>query len=193
MTFCINLTQEVEELTNQLEQEHKEIEHLRDQLTDSQTQLLAKAKVEELHQQSESQLKEKSSEIKELLRKQSQLEAQNADLEDKNGRLNAALEELRAEKDQEIEGLKKKLRLESEQRMILEQERDQARKDISSMQGQIELETSSLRFQMSSQTLEVQTAKEVCNNTCIVSLVLVQQAFPIFLLITLKDIGRPGI
>ena len=45
--------------------------------------------------------------------------------------------------------------------MILEQEQDQARKDISSMQGQIELETSSLRFQMSSQTLEVQTAKEV--------------------------------
>ena len=96
-----------------------------------------------------------------MLREQSLLEDQNADLEDKNGQLNAALEELRTEKDQEIEGLKKKLGLESEHRMILEQERDQARKDISSMQGQIELETSSLRFQMSSQTLEVQTAKEV--------------------------------
>ena len=91
------------------------------------------------------------------------MEAQSIDLEDKNGQLNAALEELKAERDQEIERLKKKLGLESEQRMILEQERDQARKDISSMQGQIELETSSLRFQMSSQTLEVQTAKEVYN------------------------------
>ena len=91
------------------------------------------------------------------------MEAQSIDLEDKNGQLNAALEELKVERDQEIERLKKKLGLESEQRMILEQERDQARKDISSMQGQIELETSSLRFQMSSQTLEVQTAKEVYN------------------------------
>lgn len=159
--ITIMLSQEVEELTGQLECERRELEQLRAQLTDVQTQLLAKAKVEELHQQSESELKERTSEIEGLLRKRSQLEAQNADLADKNEQLNAALEVLRSEKDQEIEGIKKKLGLESEHRMILEQERDQARKDISSMQGQIELETSSLRFQMSSQTLEVQTAKEV--------------------------------
>ena len=158
--MCI-FSQEVEELTSQLEQQREELENLRAKLTESQTELLAKGKVEELHQQSESQLKEKASEIEELLRIRSHLEAQNAELEGEKRQLNVALKELRVQKDQEIEGLKKKLELESEQRMNLEQERDQARRDISSMQGQIELETSSLRFQMSSQTLEVQTAKEV--------------------------------
>ena len=64
--------------------------------------------MEELHQQSKSaELNwERTSEIEELLRKRSQLETQNADLADKNGQLNAALEVLRSEKDQEIEGIK---------------------------------------------------------------------------------------
>ena len=52
--IIITLSQEVEELTGQLERERREIEQLRAQLTDVQTQLLAKAKVEELHQQSKS-------------------------------------------------------------------------------------------------------------------------------------------
>ena len=124
-------------------------------------QLHTKAKVEELHQQSQSQLEKKSSEIEQLLTKQAQLESQNSSLADRNQQLTTAMEELKEENEREIERLKMLLKMELGQREILEQERNQARKDISSMQGQIELETSSLRFQMSSQTLEVQTAKEV--------------------------------
>ena len=99
-----------------MEQQHEELEHLQAQLTESQSQLQAKATVEELHQHSESQLKEKSSELEQLLKKQTQLELQIADLEDKNVQLCTAFEELKAETDREIEGLKKKLDLEAEER-----------------------------------------------------------------------------
>ena len=53
------------------------------------------------------------------------------------------------------------MEVETQLRRHLEQERDTARDELQSMNGLVENETQSLRFRLSSQTMELQQANQV--------------------------------
>ena len=145
-------------MANQLEEKQAEIKVLQAQVTELQINLDSKMRIQELHQKSETELKSTQE-------RESTLQSKCKDLED----LNSRLESMRSDLEQELYTLKEKLELESKQSQSMKWERDQIRTELNSMHGLIENETASLRFQLSTQTIELQHAKEVmmCFGVCI--------------------------
>ena len=145
-------------MANQLEEKQAEIKVLQAQVTELQINLDNKMRIQELHQKSETELKSTQE-------RESTLQSKCKDLED----LNSRLESMRSDLEQELDTLKEKLELESKQSQSMKWERDQIRTELNSMHGLIENETASLRFQLSTQTIELQHAKEVmmCFGVCI--------------------------
>ena len=78
------------------------------------------------------------------------LQIRCTELESRNADLNSELEEVR-----------NRMEVETQLRRHLEQERDTARDELQSMNGLVENETQSLRFRLSSQTMELQQANQV--------------------------------
>ena len=81
---------------------------------------------------------------------QGSLRTQYSELESRNADLNYELEEVKHRMEAEVE-----------LRRSLELERDTARDELQSMHGLVENETQSLRFRLSSQTMELQQANQV--------------------------------
>ena len=122
----------------------------------------------EKYQKSEADLKSRlrKSQEKELF-----LQSQNEGTQRVNAELKLALDGLKTEIEEEMKGLKEKAVSESELRSIMEQERDSAKAELESMHGMVENETVSFRFQLSSQAMELQQAKEVQSTCTCVSVV----------------------
>lgn len=124
-------------------------------------------------QKSEETVKELNSELEAYRDKEIKLKFQCEELESAKTELTKGLEELKkeieVEKNEltrtfqtELEQLNKRLELECEKCRSCVFERDQAKAELSSMQGLIENATSSLRFQVSTQAIDLQRTREVC-------------------------------
>ncbi len=84
------------------------------------------------------------------------------------------IKELRRTFEVELSDAKGALELELDNCKNVLYERDEARAELGSMQGLVESETASLRFQISTQAFDLQRAREVRRNTFLLYMHVVQ-------------------
>ena len=113
------------------------------------------------HQQCLQDLEELNSQLKTSQENEAALTSQCEELESQTESLNSTLEEFKSEMESKLKDLSGQLESESTLRRTLEQERDTVREELQSMHGLVENETASYRFQLSSQSMELQQAREV--------------------------------
>lgn len=101
------------------------------------------------------------SELESYHSRESVLQSQCAELEVQNSALKSEVEGLSLKLNAEVKGLSEKLEEEQKQYQSLKQERDHAAEELSSIQGLIEHETQSLKFQLSTQAIELKETKKV--------------------------------
>ena len=165
--------QEIAQANKSSENRRTELELLKEQLEQTQLELQNQTVIIESSQKSEETVQQLNSEIEARRDKEVELVSQCKELESDKVELIKCLEELKEEVEvernelkrnfeTELQQLNEKLELESERCRTSVFEREQAKAELSSMQGLVENETASLRFQVSSQAIDLQRTREVC-------------------------------
>ena len=113
------------------------------------------------HQQCLHDIEELNSQLKASQENEAALTSQCEELESQTESLNSTLEEFKSEMESKLRDLSGQLESEFTLRRTLEQERDTVREELQSMHGLVENETASYRFQLSSQSMELQQTREV--------------------------------
>ena len=121
--------------------------------------------LDEKHQQCLRDMEELNSQLKSSQENEAVLTSQCVELESQTASLNSTLEQFKSEMESKLRDVSGQLESESTLRRTLEQERDTVREELQSMHGLVENETASYRFQLSSQSMELQQTREV--GTCI--------------------------
>ena len=150
--------QEVSELSSKLAKMESEKEQLQRDLSDAHTSLKNQALVHEVRRRSEDNLRQLQEEMTSRAEVESSLREECAGLRAENQRLTSGLEELRMEKDREVE---RRVELESNRLGSLEQERDQMKAELEAASSLVEDATASLKFELSTQNIELQQVREV--------------------------------
>lgn len=179
------LFQDVADLTGKLEELETQNQQLLRDLSDAQTNLQNQSVLHEVHRRSEVSLKQLQDEMRNRGETEACLKAECVDLRSRNQSLTAELQELRGDMEQKFKDVRQEtsrveLEIVERERDQMEQERDLARLERDRMRQEwdsvkAELEnagsivddaTSSLKFKLSSQSIELQQAKEVWSNIC---------------------------
>ena len=121
----------------------------------------SRKELDEKHQQSLRDMEELNSQLKMSRENEAVLTSRCVELESQTASLNSTLEEFKSEMESQLRDLSGQLESESALRRTLERERDTVREELQSMHGLVENETASYRFQLSSQSMELQQAREV--------------------------------
>ena len=121
----------------------------------------SRKELDEKHQQSLRDMEELNSQLKTSRENEAVLTSRCVELESQTASLNSTLEEFKSEMESKLRDLSGQLESESTLRRTLERERDTVREELQSMHGLVENETASYRFQLSSQSMELQQAREV--------------------------------
>ena len=179
------LLQDVADLTKKVEELDAQNQQLQRDLSDAQTNLQNQSVLHEVHRRSEVSLKQLQDEMQNRGEAEAGLKAECEDLHSQNQSLTAELQQLRGDMERKSEEARQETsRMEQEliamgrERDHKEQERDHARlerdqmrQDWDSVKAELENAgnmvddaTSSLKFKLSSQSIELQQAKEVWSN-----------------------------
>ena len=121
----------------------------------------SRKELDEKHQQCLQDMKELNSQLKTSQENEAVLTSRCVELESQTASLNSTLEQFKSEMESKLRDLSGQLESESTLRRTLEQERDTVREELQSMHGLVENETASYRFQLSSQSMELQQTREV--------------------------------
>ena len=121
----------------------------------------SRKELDETHQQCLQDMEELNSQLKTSQENEVVLTSRCVELESQTASLNSTLDEFKSEMESKLRDLSGQLESESTLRRTLEQERDTVREELQSMHGLVENETASYRFQLSSQSMELQQTREV--------------------------------
>ncbi len=165
--------QDLVNVQQSLESKEQELVHLKAQLEQAELQLQASTVTQESLAQSQasvlgltSDLESRKARERELSTNMEELERiKEIDVKKLRTECESEIMELRRQFETELSDVKGRLELELDNCKNVLYERDEARAELGSMQGLVESETASLRFQISTQAFDLQRAREVNKNT----------------------------
>ena len=144
------------DLTGRLAAVEAEKEQLHRDLTDARTSLDNQRLIHEARRKSEDQLQ---SEVAVRDRREAELKTELSEIRSRSEALERQLEDLQADTEREIG---RRLEEEREKWASVEAERDRMKAELEEVSTLIEDSTSALKFKLSSQNIELQQVKEVC-------------------------------
>lgn len=156
--WLTDLLQEVSELSTKLATMESENQQLYRDLSDAHTSLKNQALVHEVRRRSEDNLRQLQEEMASRVEVEASLREECAELRSDNQRLTSGMEELRLNLEREVE---RRMELESKRLGSLEQERDQMKAELEAASSLVEDATASLKFELSTQNIELQQVREV--------------------------------
>ena len=150
-----------------LENRQQEVDHLQRQLEEAELRLKNNTVSTETLRLTQATVDDLNSDLEKRRAREKELESSKSRLEEDLQKLKSDCETQICEMEQkfraELNETKERLEAKSNRCKNMIFERDQARTELGSMHGLVESETSSLRFQLSTQAIDLQKATEVCS------------------------------